>query len=175
MAGELQIQQGSITLKANRGGRDINVTYFHPDLIQQLNVNITPINHLKIFDPNGTEQFHKFHLGTYGLEGVTWESIRSLTDSQKASLVLAALSLRGIDVLLLQKPSDGLAEDQLVKLIKSINVFKSIGGSVITNDDHHLFEDAKFTDIVGLNNRFITREDCRTDPHSSSIISIVSE
>jgi ATP-binding cassette, subfamily F, member 3 len=149
LAGELQAIDGKRT-----EARDLRIGYFAQHQLEQLDVQDTPLNHLR---RNGgeaaaraTEQELRTFLGSFGFSGDrVFESIGPFSGGEKARLVLALVSYLRPNLLLLDEPTNHLDLEMRQALAVALQDFEA--AVVLVSHDRHLLR-AVADDLVLVDN-----------------------
>jgi len=105
--------------------------------IDQMDLNLTPLEYLATLYPNKTENEYRSFLGRYGISGdIVFQTNRTLSGGQKSRVIFAALSLSQPHIMLLDEPTNHLDIDTVDVLSKALNEFT--GGVILISHDERL-------------------------------------
>jgi len=105
--------------------------------IDQMDLEITPLEYLASIYPNKTENEYRSFLGRYGISGdIVFQTNRTLSGGQKSRVIFAALSLSQPHIMLLDEPTNHLDIDTVDVLSKALNEFT--GGVILISHDERL-------------------------------------
>jgi len=125
MGGQLEPDKGEV--KINRKLRIARFTQHH---IDQLDLNVTPIEHLQKCYPTAQTQDVRNHLARFGLIGkLPVKPIGQLSGGQKSRVSFAELAWNQPHILFLDEPTNHLDMETIDALSKSLKEFK--GGMVL--------------------------------------------
>lgn len=104
IAQELQAFNGEVS-----HAKEIRIGYFAQHQIEQLHLDLSPVEHLKLIDPEISEQQARNFLGGFAFHNdMAQESIDHFSGGEKARLVLAMIVYQKPNVLLLDEPTNHL-------------------------------------------------------------------
>ena len=134
LASELQAMSGDLHF-----AKDAKVAYFAQHQLEQLNVNATPLQHLRELAPNAMEAELRTFLGGFGFHGDrVFELVGPFSGGEKARLVLALLVYQKPNLLLLDEPSNHLDIQMRHALTVALQDYQ--GGIVLISHDRHLLK-----------------------------------
>jgi len=153
IANELSALSGSI-----EHTKEIQIGYFAQHQIEQLHLDLSPIEHLKILDPEISEQKARNFLGGFAFHNdMAKESITYFSGGEKSRLVLALTVYQKPNVLLLDEPTNHL--DIKMRHAISVALQSFEGAMILVSHDRHLLStvtdklilvaDSKVTDFNG--------------------------
>ncbi len=132
LANELAIFNGTV-----EHAKEIKVGYFAQHQIEQLHMDQSPINHLKLLDPNISEQKARNFLGGFDFHNdMAKESIEHFSGGEKARLVLALTVYLKPNLLLLDEPTNHL--DIKMRHAISVALQSFDGAMILVSHDRHL-------------------------------------
>ena len=134
LAGELKPLSGEIII-----GTSVRIGYFAQHQLEQLDLQASPLLHLKRMSPNATEQKLRRFLGGFDFQGdMATDPVGPRSGGEKARLVLALLVWQAPNLLLLDEPTNHLDLEMRHALTMAMQGFE---GAVITvSHDRHLLE-----------------------------------
>jgi len=134
LAGDLKPLSGEILIGAN-----VRMGYFAQHQLEQLDLNASPLLHLRRLSPNASEQKLRRFLGGFDFRGdMATEAVGPRSGGEKARLVLALLVWQAPNLLLLDEPTNHLDLEMRHALTMALQGFE---GAVITvSHDRHLLE-----------------------------------
>ncbi|VAW37877.1 Bis-ABC ATPase YheS [hydrothermal vent metagenome] len=132
IAQELQQFSGEIDY-----AKELKIGYFAQHQIEQLHLEHSPIEHLKILDPDISEQKARNFLGGFAFHNdMTSESICNFSGGEKARLVLALIVYQKPNLLLLDEPTNHL--DIKMRHAISVALQSFAGAMILVSHDRHL-------------------------------------
>lgn len=134
LANDLKPMSGEILIGAN-----VRIGYFAQHQIEQLDLQASPMLHLKRISPKATEQQLRRFLGGFDFQGdMATDPVGPRSGGEKARLVLAMLVWQAPNLLLLDEPTNHLDLEMRYALTLALQGFE---GAVITvSHDRHLLE-----------------------------------
>jgi len=147
LAGDLKPLAGQIFIGAN-----VRVGYFAQHQIEQLDLQASPLLHLKRISPSATEQQLRRFLGGFDFKGdMATDPVGPRSGGEKARLVLALLVWQAPNLLLLDEPTNHLDLEMRHALTMALQGFE---GAVITvSHDRHLLENTVTDYLLVANGR----------------------
>jgi ATP-binding cassette subfamily F protein 3 len=138
--------------------KEINIGYFAQHQIEQLHLDNSPIEHLKMLDPEISEQKARNFLGGFAFHNdMAKEAIRYFSGGEKSRLVLALTVYQKPNLLLLDEPTNHL--DIKMRHAISVALQSFEGAMILVSHDRHLLStvtdklvlvaDSKVTDFNG--------------------------
>jgi ATP-binding cassette, subfamily F, member 3 len=116
---------------------DLRVGYFAQHQIEQLDLDATPLVHLRRLDSRTPEQAMRDFLGGFGFSGdAALAPVAPLSGGEKARLVLALLVYQRPNLLLLDEPTNHLDLEMRHALSLALQDFD--GAVVLVSHDRHL-------------------------------------
>lgn len=129
--GEVQPLDGTI----NRN-RKIRVAKFSQHHVDQLNMQMTPLEHMKSKYPKQDEQDLRAQLGRFGLSGnLALQPIYTLSGGQKSRVSFAEITYHRPHILLMDEPTNHLDTDSVDALIQAVNAYQ--GGIMLISHDEY--------------------------------------
>ncbi|MEQ9568164.1 MAG: ATP-binding cassette domain-containing protein, partial [Pseudomonadales bacterium] len=134
LAGDLEPLAGQLFI-----GNNVRIGYFAQHQIEQLDLQASPLLHLKRLSPDATEQKLRRFLGGFDFRGdMATDPVGPRSGGEKARLVLALLVWQAPNLLLLDEPTNHLDLEMRHALTMALQGFE---GAVITvSHDRHLLE-----------------------------------
>ena len=139
LAGELKLNQGNY-----HSSKEINIGYFAQHQIEQLQMEHTPVEHLKILDRqcnNGqaTDNQIRRYLGSFGFTGNKATSkVAPFSGGEKSRLALALICYQKPNLLLLDEPTNHLDLEMRQALAVALQDYQ--GAVVLVSHDRHLLK-----------------------------------
>merc|ERR1712137_919108 len=132
--GQLAPNSGNIYLN-NR----IRFATFSQHFVDQLDLNVSPLEYFTRLYPKVSSQELRSHLGKYGIIGdIALRSMRTLSGGQKSRVVFAHIAYQRPHMLVLDEPSNHLDIETIEGLAQSLSVFQ--GGVLMVTHDQRLIE-----------------------------------
>lgn len=139
LAGEIKLSSGNF-----HSAKDINIGYFAQHQIEQLRMQESPYEHLKLIDiqtNNGhaTENQLRRYLGSFGFIGNKATSkVKPFSGGEKSRLALALICYQKPNLLLLDEPTNHLDLEMRQALAIALQNFT--GAVVLVSHDRHLLK-----------------------------------
>lgn len=132
IARELVAQSGEIN-----HAKELKIGYFAQHQIEQLHLDHSPIEHLKMLDKNISEQQARNYLGGFDFNNdMAKESITNFSGGEKARLVLALVVYEKPNLLLLDEPTNHLDIKMRHAIAVALQSFE--GAMILVSHDRHL-------------------------------------
>ena len=132
IAQELKPQSGEIN-----HAKELKIGYFAQHQIEQLHLDHSPIEHLKMLDKDISEQKARNYLGGFDFHNdMAKESITNFSGGEKARLVLALVVYEKPNLLLLDEPTNHLDIKMRHAIAVALQGFE--GAMILVSHDRHL-------------------------------------
>jgi len=116
---------------------DLRVGYFAQHTLESLHETLSPIDHLRELEPNGSPQVFRDFLGRWNFSGNrAFEAVSGFSGGERARLALALLAWQKPNVLLLDEPTNHLDLEMREALAEALADFD--GAIVMVSHDRHL-------------------------------------
>lgn len=132
LAGEINVDFGKREASAS-----LNIGYFAQHQIDHLNLEETPLNHLRKLSPNVREQELRTYLGSFGFsDNRVHEKVKIFSGGEKSRLALALLIWQKPNLILLDEPTNHL--DLEMRHALSIALQEYQGAMILVSHDRFL-------------------------------------
>jgi len=147
--GSLRPTEGSISINQH-----LRIGYFTQHFADQLDMDVSPVQHLAKKFPDAPYQELRKALGKFGLPGkIHTRPIQTLSGGQKNRVVFAGIALQNPDILYLDEPTNHLDIESIEALADALKDFE--GGVIVVSHDARLI-DAICQDIWIVANQTVT-------------------
>lgn len=134
ISGRLDIMEGELKKSSK-----LEVGYFAQHQLDELNMDGTPLSHLKERMPNVPESKVRAKLGSFSFgSDKAMTRVEDLSGGEKARLLFALMSLNAPHILILDEPTNHLDVESREALIHAINGYE--GAVIMISHDRHLIE-----------------------------------
>ena len=167
--GSLRATEGTISINPH-----LRIGYFTQHFADQLEMEISPVQHLAKKFPEAPYQELRKALGKFGLPGkIHTRPIQTLSGGQKNRVVFAGIALQNPDILYLDEPTNHLDIESIEALASALEDFG--GGVVVVSHDARLIN-AICNDIWSVgNNRVLTNFEGSIFDYRQTIIDTLTE
>ncbi|MBL4800600.1 MAG: ABC-F family ATP-binding cassette domain-containing protein [Emcibacter sp.] len=134
ISGRLDIMEGELKRSSK-----LEVGYFAQHQLDELNMDGTPLSHLRERMPNVPESRVRAKLGAFSFgSDKAMTRVEDLSGGEKARLLFALMSLNAPHILILDEPTNHLDVESREALIHAINGYE--GAVIMISHDRHLIE-----------------------------------
>ncbi|KAK2706343.1 ATP-binding cassette sub-family F member 3-like [Artemia franciscana] len=117
--------------------RSIRLGYFSQHFVDNLDLNSTPVDAMKMKVPGKTVEEYRRLLGSFGISGdKALQKVVSLSGGQKCRVALAVMAATRPNFLMLDEPTNHLDIETIEALGKAIDKFS--GGLILVSHDERL-------------------------------------
>lgn len=139
LAGTLQPMAGEI-----HQGQHLRIGYFAQHQLESLDLNASPMEHLRRLAPGEREQSHRNFIGRFGFNGDrAEEAVRQFSGGEKARVALALIAWSKPNVLLLDEPTNHLDLEVRDSLNYALQDYQ--GAVVLVSHDRYLLNNTADT------------------------------
>ncbi|KAJ2341433.1 ATP-binding cassette, regulator of translational elongation, partial [Coemansia sp. RSA 2671] len=104
----------------HRHGR-LRIAYFSQHHVDQLDLTLTAVGHLKKMYPGNSDEEYRRHLGCFGISGMTGlQEISTLSGGQKSRVTFAGLAVQQPHFLVLDEPTNHLDMESMDALTNAL-------------------------------------------------------
>ncbi|CAG2103027.1 unnamed protein product [Medioppia subpectinata] len=119
--------------------RNLAIGYFSQHHVDQLSMNLSPLQFMASKYPGKNEEYYRRYLGSFGITGdLSLQSMASLSGGQKSRVAFAIMTLTNPHLLILDEPTNHLDVETVEALAKSLNTYK--GGVILVTHDQQMIE-----------------------------------
>ncbi len=134
ISGRLDIMNGELKKSSK-----LDVGYFAQHQLDELNMDGTPLSHLRARMPNVPESRVRAKLGSFSFGADKANTrVEDLSGGEKARLLFALMSMSAPHILILDEPTNHLDVESREALIHAINGYE--GAVIMISHDRHLIE-----------------------------------
>ena len=121
------------------GHKNLKIAYFTQHHVDQLELNVCPIELLSKKYPGKKEEFYRSCLGKFGVSGnLALRQLNSLSGGQKSRVAFTLLNMSAPHFLILDEPTNHLDMETIEALADAINSFT--GGVIVVSHDEYLIK-----------------------------------
>ena len=165
LASKLQPFSGKIT-RAEK----LSVGYFAQHQVDELNLDLSPYDHVRRLMPDAVESKVRGRVGAIGFSGKAGDTlVRSLSGGEKARLLLGLATFFGPNMIILDEPTNHLDIDSRAALAEAINDFA--GAVIMVSHDRYLIE-ACADQLWVVANKTVTTYDGDLDDYRRMVLSL---
>jgi ATP-binding cassette, subfamily F, member 3 len=138
-------------------GEHLRIGYFAQHQMEALDLDASPLLHLRRLTPKATEQEIRNYLGGFNFQGdKALEAVRPFSGGEKARLALAIVAWQKPNLLLMDEPTNHLDLEMRHALTLALQVYK--GAMIIVSHDRHLLRNC-VNEFWLINNNTLTSFD----------------
>eukprot|EP01091_Cochliopodium_minus_P011596 TRINITY_DN3326_c0_g1_i1.p1 TRINITY_DN3326_c0_g1~~TRINITY_DN3326_c0_g1_i1.p1 ORF type:complete len:614 (-),score=193.65 TRINITY_DN3326_c0_g1_i1:58-1899(-) len=146
--------------------RNIKVSHFTQHHVQQLDLNLTPLEHLVKIFPIEKEDILRSHLAKFGIvEYMPLQKMKNFSGGEKSRVVFATITLSEPNVLILDEISNHLDLEAQISIINSLKDFN--GTIIMVSHDQNLISSVAEKFFL-LENQFIKELDISFEEYIES-------
>ncbi|ESN98429.1 hypothetical protein HELRODRAFT_185827 [Helobdella robusta] len=117
--------------------RNLRIGYFGQHHVDQMDLNISPVEVLANRFPGKPVEYYRTHLGSFGISGeLALRPVVSLSGGQKSRVAFALMSLTSPNFFILDEPTNHLDMETIEALTKALAKFQ--GGVLLVSHDERL-------------------------------------
>lgn len=119
--------------------KNLKIAYFTQHHVDQLELNVSPLELIAKKFPGKKEEFYRSCLGKFGVSGnLALRQLNTLSGGQKSRVAFTLLNMTGPDFLILDEPTNHLDMESIDALAKAINKYS--GGVIVVSHDEYLIK-----------------------------------
>ena len=119
--------------------KNLKIAYFTQHHVDQLELNVSPLELIAKKFPGKKEEFYRSCLGKFGVSGnLALRQLNTLSGGQKSRVAFTLLNMMAPDFLILDEPTNHLDMESIDALAKAINKYS--GGVIVVSHDEYLIK-----------------------------------
>lgn len=132
LVGDLALQHGE-----RRGGEHLKVGYFAQHQLEALDLEASPLLHIKRISPTASDQEIRDYLGSFGFFGDNaLDPVKRFSGGEKARVALALIAWQRPNLLLMDEPTNHLDLEVRHALTLALQSFEGV--LILVSHDRHL-------------------------------------
>jgi len=119
--------------------RNLKIGYFAQYFVDQLDLSVSPLEHLQKLFPTEREEHLRGQLGSFGIvQKLQTQKIGALSGGQKSRVIFATQTFSKPQILLLDEPTNHLDMNSVDALVGALMDYE--GGVVVISHDQYLIQ-----------------------------------